>query len=224
VGIPSGLARLNPRWRSTAGCGKPHVRWCGSPGGRNPARATRSLLAWVEAKGDVFATGTEGAGAITGSAATKASAGPLSAVARQPRGEGDCADAEVAGHLRPRPSCLLVQADGVELVCLVVALTGGGCAPVPGRRLHVVKFGVYAFRVQNIPAHSNRPRNPSNPDPEDFDQPPTWKAPEIHVDGGCPCSDRLKKFSENNSLDLVWSLPYRKEKSYFLSSYLNLIK
>jgi hypothetical protein len=44
VGIPSGLARLNPRWCSTAGCGKPHVRWCGSPGGRNPARATRSLL------------------------------------------------------------------------------------------------------------------------------------------------------------------------------------
>ena len=27
---------------STAGCGKPHVRWCGSPGGLNPVRATRS--------------------------------------------------------------------------------------------------------------------------------------------------------------------------------------
>jgi hypothetical protein len=27
---------------STAGCGKPHVRWCGSPDGRNPVRATRS--------------------------------------------------------------------------------------------------------------------------------------------------------------------------------------
>ena len=25
----------------TAVCGKPHVRWCGSPDGRNPVRATR---------------------------------------------------------------------------------------------------------------------------------------------------------------------------------------
>jgi len=28
---------------STAGCGKPHVRWCGRGGGRNPATSTRSL-------------------------------------------------------------------------------------------------------------------------------------------------------------------------------------
>ena len=27
---------------STAGCGKPHVRWCGRGGGRNPATSTRS--------------------------------------------------------------------------------------------------------------------------------------------------------------------------------------
>jgi hypothetical protein len=39
---------------------------------------------------------------------------------------------------------------GVEPECLVVALAGGGRAPVPGRRLHVVKSGVYAFRVHNI--------------------------------------------------------------------------
>ena len=31
---------------STAGCGKPHIRWCGSPGGLNPVRATRSDLRW----------------------------------------------------------------------------------------------------------------------------------------------------------------------------------
>jgi len=30
----------------------------------------------------------------------------------------------------------------------------------------------------------NRPRNPSNPDPEGFDQSQTWKAPEIHLDDG----------------------------------------
>ena len=30
----------------------------------------------------------------------------------------------------------------------------------------------------------NRPLNPSNPDPEGFDQSPTWKAPEIHLDDG----------------------------------------
>ena len=77
-----------------------------------------------------------------------------SAVASHLRGEGDRADPEVAGHLRPRPPCLLEQADGVELEGLVVALAGGGSAPVLGRRLHVVKFGVYAFRVQNIPAPS----------------------------------------------------------------------
>jgi hypothetical protein len=32
----------------------------------------------------------------------------------------------------------------------------------------------------------NRPRNPSNPDSEGFDQTPTWKAPEIHLDDGRP--------------------------------------
>ena len=30
----------------------------------------------------------------------------------------------------------------------------------------------------------NRPRNPSNPDPDGFDQSPTWKAPEIYLDDG----------------------------------------
>lgn len=30
----------------------------------------------------------------------------------------------------------------------------------------------------------NRPRNPSNPDPDGFDQSPAWKAPEIHLDDG----------------------------------------
>ena len=30
----------------------------------------------------------------------------------------------------------------------------------------------------------NRPRNPSNPDPEGFDQSQTWQAPEIHLDDG----------------------------------------
>lgn len=30
----------------------------------------------------------------------------------------------------------------------------------------------------------SRPRNPSDPDLEDFDQPPKWKAPEIHLDDG----------------------------------------
>jgi hypothetical protein len=30
----------------------------------------------------------------------------------------------------------------------------------------------------------NRPRNPNEPDPDWFDQTPTWKAPEIHLDGG----------------------------------------
>ena len=34
---------------STAGCGKPHVRWCGRAGGRNPVSPTRSGL--VEAPG-----------------------------------------------------------------------------------------------------------------------------------------------------------------------------
>jgi len=29
--------------RSTAGCGKPHVRWCGRVPGRNPRRPTRSM-------------------------------------------------------------------------------------------------------------------------------------------------------------------------------------
>ena len=28
----------------------------------------------------------------------------------------------------------------------------------------------------------NRPRNPSNPDPDGFDQRQTWQAPEIHLD------------------------------------------
>jgi len=28
-------SRVNPRSSPIAGCGKPHVRWCGSPGGRN---------------------------------------------------------------------------------------------------------------------------------------------------------------------------------------------
>ena len=28
----------------------------------------------------------------------------------------------------------------------------------------------------------NRPRNPSNPDPEEIDQSQTWQAPEIHLD------------------------------------------
>jgi len=113
--------------------------------------------------------GTEGACARLRRCAHRHCSVPRSAVASHPRGEVDCADDEVVGHLRPRASRLLEQADGVELECLVVALTGGGCALVLGRRLHVVKFGVYAFRVHNIPAHSNRPRNPSNPDPEDFD-------------------------------------------------------
>ena len=30
----------------------------------------------------------------------------------------------------------------------------------------------------------NRPRNPSNPDPEGFDQRPAGKAPEVHLDAG----------------------------------------
>jgi hypothetical protein len=30
----------------------------------------------------------------------------------------------------------------------------------------------------------NRPRNPSNPDPDGIDQSPAWKAPEIHLDDG----------------------------------------
>ncbi len=30
----------------------------------------------------------------------------------------------------------------------------------------------------------NRPRNPSNPDPDSMDQSPTWQAPEIHLDDG----------------------------------------
>ena len=30
--------------RSTAVCGKPHVRWCGRGGGRNPATSTRSKI------------------------------------------------------------------------------------------------------------------------------------------------------------------------------------
>ena len=30
---------------STAGCGKPHVRWCGRVAGRNPRHSTRSRLA-----------------------------------------------------------------------------------------------------------------------------------------------------------------------------------
>ena len=30
----------------------------------------------------------------------------------------------------------------------------------------------------------NRPQNPSNPDSEGLDQTPTWKAPEIRLDGG----------------------------------------
>ena len=34
--------RLIPATCPTAGCGKPHVRWCGSPDGCNPVRATRS--------------------------------------------------------------------------------------------------------------------------------------------------------------------------------------
>ena len=42
---PTGKLRALRRrsWEvATAGCGKPHVRWCGSPDGRNPVRATRS--------------------------------------------------------------------------------------------------------------------------------------------------------------------------------------
>ena len=34
------------------------------------------------------------------------------------------------------------------------------------------------------PDRFNRPRKPSNPDPEGFDQTPAWKAPEIHLDDG----------------------------------------
>ena len=30
----------------------------------------------------------------------------------------------------------------------------------------------------------NRPRNPSNPDPDGIDQSQTWQAPEIHLDDG----------------------------------------
>jgi hypothetical protein len=32
------ISRVNPRFVSTAGCGKPHVRWCGSLGGRKSRR------------------------------------------------------------------------------------------------------------------------------------------------------------------------------------------
>jgi hypothetical protein len=32
---------------STAGCGKPHVRWCGRGDGRNPVTSSRSELASV---------------------------------------------------------------------------------------------------------------------------------------------------------------------------------
>jgi len=35
--------RLNATSGSTAGCGKPHVRWCGRGDGRNPVTPTRSL-------------------------------------------------------------------------------------------------------------------------------------------------------------------------------------
>ncbi len=31
---------------STAGCGKPHVRWCGRVTGRNPRHSTRSCFSW----------------------------------------------------------------------------------------------------------------------------------------------------------------------------------
>jgi hypothetical protein len=30
----------------------------------------------------------------------------------------------------------------------------------------------------------NRPRNPSNPDPDGIDQSQTWQAPKIHLDDG----------------------------------------
>jgi hypothetical protein len=36
--------------RSTAGCGKPHVRWCGRVSGRNPADPTRSSTRSVDRK------------------------------------------------------------------------------------------------------------------------------------------------------------------------------
>jgi hypothetical protein len=44
--------------RSTAGCGKPHVRWCGRDSGRNPAIPTRSKASQVlpSAKGGVYLT------------------------------------------------------------------------------------------------------------------------------------------------------------------------
>src|SRR5256885_1299475 len=41
-GVPGTLERYNVLG-STAGCGKPHVRWCGRVAGRNPAHSTRSL-------------------------------------------------------------------------------------------------------------------------------------------------------------------------------------
>ncbi len=45
--MPSDLAaRLTPLG-STAGCGKPHVRWCGRVAGRNPRHPTRSVNASV---------------------------------------------------------------------------------------------------------------------------------------------------------------------------------
>jgi len=36
---------------STAGCGKPHVRWCGRGDGRNPVTPSRSLLYSIEMGG-----------------------------------------------------------------------------------------------------------------------------------------------------------------------------
>ena len=44
---------------------------------------------------------------------------------------------------------------------------------------------------QNIPYDEpdrdwfNRPRNPTNPDPDGIDQSPTWQAPVVQLDDGC---------------------------------------
>jgi hypothetical protein len=39
-----------------------------------------------------------------------------------------------------------------------------------------------AGRILSAPPWFNRPRNPSNPDPDGIDQSQTWQAPEIHLD------------------------------------------
>jgi hypothetical protein len=40
------------------------------------------------------------------------------------------------------------------------------------------------LEAENRPLTFNRPRNPSEPDPDWFDQSQAWKAPEIHLDDG----------------------------------------